>query len=144
MSRHQLIALCNVALLAVVAAIIVVVMLPAGLLGSPDGPVRSLSERQSWFIHGSLFAMFGLVVGIRLAAPIPAWLTPGWLMVALAAIVCLATGTEFAQTQIDGRNASLGDWMADLTGALCGLAIAAGFGPAAIARLTGEASEDDR
>jgi VanZ family protein len=144
MSRHQLIAICNVALLGVVAGILVVVLLPADLLGSPDGPVRSLSERQSWFIHGSLFAMLGLVAGTRLAAPVPAWFTAGWLLVLAVAIVCLATGTELAQTQIEGRQPSLGDWMADLTGALCGVAIAIGFGPGVIARVTGEAGDGER
>ena len=128
----------NAALLAVVFGILVVVLLPAGSLGSPDGPIRSLSEHQSWGVHATLFAALGVVVGIRLAAPIPSLLTPVWLLVAVVAIGLLATVTELAQLQVEGRNAALGDWLADLSGTMFGLALAVGIAPTAITWLTGE------
>lgn len=135
MSRAQVELLTSLALLCVVAGILIAVLLPAGNLGASEGRLRSLSEEQSWLVHGALFASLGLTVGLRLAASAPSRLTPEWMVTAALLIVVFATLSEFAQLRVDGRNAALGDWVADLVGTASGLLIAAALGPPTIAWL---------
>lgn len=132
MSRSQVELLASLALFGVVAGILVAVLLPAGSLGASEGRLRSLSEEQSWLVHGALFATLGLTVGLRLAASDPSRLTPSWVVASVLLIVVFATLSEIAQLQVAGRNAALGDWVADLTGTALGLIIAASLGPPTI------------
>jgi VanZ family protein len=135
MSRSQVELLASLALFGVVAGILVAVLLPAGSLGASEGRLRSLSEEQSWLVHGALFATLGFTVGLRLAAPEPSRLTLGWLATTAVLIVIFATLSEFAQLRVDGRNAALGDWVADLVGTASGLLIASALGPPTVAWL---------
>lgn len=126
----------SVLLFCVVAGILVVVLLPAEALGARSGRIRSLTEMQSWFVHGALFAMLGGAVGLRLAAPRPSRLTMIWALSAGLLIVAFATASEFAQFAVSGRTASVGDWTADLIGTIVGLAVAATIGPPILDWLT--------
>lgn len=136
MSRQQLTLAANLALIAVVIGTLAVVLLPADSLGDPAGPIRSISERESWVVHALLFALLGSVVGLRLAAAVPPLLGQLWLLVAAALITAFATTGEIAQLQIEGRNAALGDLVADLIGASLGLAVAVRLGPLAVELIT--------
>lgn len=135
MARSRLELLTNAALLCVIAGILVALLLPARELGDSDGRLRTMSEVRSWFAHGLLFTVLGLVVGLQLAAPDPSRLTRGWVLAAVVAIVTFAAGSEFAQLAVEGRNATFGDWVADLVGMTLGLAAAATIGPPLIDRL---------
>lgn len=135
MSRSQVELLTSLALAGAVVVILVAVLLPAGNLGASDGRLRSVSEAQSWLIHGALFGGLGLTVGARLAAAEPSRLTRGWVVASAVLMVAFATVSEVAQLQVDGRNAAVGDWVADLVGSAVGLSVAATIGPPAIGRL---------
>lgn len=137
MSRSQLELITSVGLFCVVAGILIAVLLPAGSLGASDGRLRSLSEEQSWIVHGILFTTLGLAVGLRLAAAGAHRITANGLLAAALLIVGFATLSEIAQLQVDGRNAAIGDWMADLIGTAVGLTLAASLGPPIIDRLLG-------
>jgi FtsH-binding integral membrane protein len=135
MSRSQVEFLASLALLCVVAGILIAVLLPAGNLGASEGRLRSLSEAQSWLVHGALFATLGLTVGFRLAASEPTRFTLRWVVTAAVLVVVFATLSELAQLRVDGRNAAFGDWVADLVGTASGLLIASALGPPTIAWL---------
>ncbi|MDA0352210.1 MAG: VanZ family protein [Chloroflexi bacterium] len=138
MSRHQLLSLLNVALSLAILGILIAVLVPAEWLGSANAPLRRVSERESWLIHGTLFASLSGVVGLRLLAAAPSQFTRGWILLAVVLIAALATGTELAQLRVHGRDATPGDWLADLTGMWLGLGTAALIGPTLIAWLTSE------
>ena len=63
--------------------------------------------------------------------------TANWVLPSVLLIVAFATMSEIAQLQVEGRNAGLGDWVADLAGTFLGLALASRLGPPAIDWLVG-------
>jgi len=139
MSRPQLETASSFLVFAVIAGILVAVLLPADSLGGNEGRLRSISERESWVIHAAMFTALSGAVGLRLAAADPSRLSANWLLPAIAMIVAFATVSEFAQVQVDGRNAGVGDWVADLIGTAIGLTIAGTIGPPVLDWLTVDA-----
>ena len=136
MSHERLTLAVNIALLLLIVGILVIVLLPGDALGSANGRIRSVSERESWLIHATLFATLAGTAGLRLVSPLPSLLTVRGLLVTVLLIAILATTTEFAQLQVSGRNATMADLLADLTGMTIGLAVAITIGPLIVARIT--------
>lgn len=136
MSRPQLEFATSLLLFSVIAGILIAVLLPADALGGNDGRLRHISERESWVIHAALFTALGGAVGLRLAAPDPSKLTANWLLTATTLIVAFATVSEIAQMQVNGRNAGIGDWIADMIGMALGLTVAGAIGPPVLDWLT--------
>lgn len=119
MTREVLSAWASLGVLLVGALILVVTLLPAGsgLPGCPLGIPCAL-----W--HVLLFALLGVPVALRYATSRAAARSPvRVLLMVILALWIFAALDELAQNWIDGREPSLQDWLADMAGALIGLAV---------------------
>jgi VanZ family protein len=132
MSRTHVEHLSNLMVVAMFALILVAVLLPASSLGGQESRLRSLSEQESWVVHAALFTGLGGTIGFRLVTAGRTGVAASWVLAAVVLIATFATLTEMAQLGVDGRNAALGDWIADLLGMTAGLSFALAVGPLAI------------
>ena len=74
--------------------------------------------------HVLAFAILGVPVALRYATSRAAQRSPARvLLMVLVAIWLFAALDELAQGWVDGREPDLGDWLADMAGAVLGLAI---------------------
>jgi len=131
MSRAHVEQISNLMVVAMFALILVAVLLPASSLGGQESLLRSLSEQQSWFVHAALFVGFGGTIGFRLVTAGRSGVAASWVTAAAVVIAAFATLTEVAQLGVNGRNAAIGDWIADLLGMIGGLTFALAVGPLA-------------
>ena len=136
MTRSQVATLSTFAVVALLAAIVLIVLSPSGSLFAGGERFRHLRQEESWLIHAAMFGAFGAAIGTRLAAPLPSLLRPGWVLAVLVTIAVFAAVSELAQLEVPSRGASLGDWVADMTGAAAGLWIAARVAPPVIEVIT--------
>ncbi len=75
--------------------------------------------------HAVLYALLGLALAVRFAASDVARRSPARVLgMIVLAIWIFAAGAELAQARVPGRAPELGDWLADMAGALIGLAVA--------------------
>ncbi|MYI83016.1 MAG: hypothetical protein F4056_06905 [Chloroflexi bacterium] len=119
MTREVLSAWASLGVLVVGALILVVTLLPpgSGVPGCPLGMPCAV-----W--HGLLFALLGVPVALRYATSRAAARSPvRVLLMVILALWIFAALDELAQGWIDGREPSLEDWLADMAGALIGLAV---------------------
>ncbi len=113
--------LADLAIIAAVAAITVIVLSPSGSIWAGGNVGRHLSQQQTWIVHGVLFLGLGFLVAVRLAAADRTAATFAKLTLALVLLALLGGLAESAQTEIASRSASYGDWGADTIGAAFGL-----------------------
>ena len=114
-----------------VAVILVTSLSPAGSFAS-DPVRRSALEGSTLDFdagrtlgHAALYALLGLALAVRFAASDVARRSPARALgMIVLAIWILAAGTELAQARVPGRAPELVDWLADMAGALIGLAVA--------------------
>lgn len=132
MSRTHVEHLSNLMVVAMFALILVAVLLPASSLGGQEGRLRSLTEEESWVVHGALFAGLGGTIGFRLVTAGRDGVAASWVLAAAVVIAAFATLTEVAQLGVNGRTAAIGDWIADLLGMTAGLSFALAVGPLAV------------
>lgn len=95
----------------------VAMLLIAGLFlgGAQPQAVNLVSAPWDKLAHLGVYALLALSCG--LAAPVPLRLAPG---VGLLAALALGLLDEWHQAGLPGRQANLGDWLADAAGALLG------------------------
>ena len=118
MTREVLSAWASLGVLLAGALILVATLAPAGsgLSGCPLGMPCA-----AW--HVLFFALLGAPLALRYATSRAAARSPlRVLLMVLLAVWIFAALTELAQGWVDGREPSLGDWIADMAGALIGLA----------------------
>ncbi len=119
LTREVLSAWATLGVLIAGALILAATLLPTGgaLSGCPLGMPCAV-----W--HALLFALLGVPVALRYATSRAATRSPVRVLgMVLLAIWIFAAVTELAQGPIAGREPSLGDWIADMVGALIGLAV---------------------
>lgn len=113
--------LTDLAIVAAVVAIAVIVLSPSGSIWAGGSFGRHLSPQETWIVHGLLFVGLGALVALRLAAGDRSTATIVRLTLALVLLALLGALAESAQVQIASRSASYGDWAADTIGAAFGL-----------------------
>ncbi len=119
MTREVLSAWASLGVLLAGALILVATLLPpgSGVPGCPFGLPCAL-----W--HMLLFALLGVPVALRYATSRAAARSPLRVLVMVVLVLWIfAALTELAQNWIEGREPSLEDWLADMAGALIGLAV---------------------
>lgn len=127
MTRESLRFWSNVALTALVAAILIATLSPYGSAGAGGELFRRL-DRWEWsfglapvLVHFTLFGAFGVALAARFASSDYARESPRRaLLMVLLMLWVFAASTEFAQGWSETREARLGDWLADMTGGLLG------------------------
>ena len=118
--------------IAVLVAVILVTSLSPGGSFASDPIRRSALEGSALDFdagrmlgHAVLYALLGLALAVRFAASDVARQSPSRALgMIVLAIWILAAGTELAQAHVPGRAPELTDWLADMAGALIGLAVA--------------------
>ena len=113
--------LADLAIVAAVIAITIIVVSPSGSIWAGGDFGRHLSQQQTWIVHGVLFLGLGFLVAVRFAAADRTTATFGKLTLALVLLPLLGGLAESAQLEIPSRSASYGDWAADTIGAAFGL-----------------------
>ena len=119
MTREVLSAWASLGVLLTVALILIATLAPlgSGLSGCPLG-------LPCWAWHVLLFALLGVPVALRYATSRAAVRSPvRVLLMVLLGLWLFAALDELAQNWIDGREPALEDWIADMAGALIGLAV---------------------
>ena len=119
MTRDVLSAWASLGVLLTVALILIATLAPlgGGLSGCPLG-------MPCWAWHVLLFALLGVPVALRYATSRAAVRSPvRVLLMVLLGLWLFAALDELAQNWIDGREPALEDWIADMAGALIGLAV---------------------
>jgi VanZ family protein len=86
----------------------------------PSPPSGGAESGLDKIIHFSMYAILGYLVARALAWPRPRF----QLVAALASMTVFAMLDELHQLWIPGRDASIGDWSADVLGAMVGLLVA--------------------
>jgi VanZ family protein len=82
-------------------------------------------QQASWVLHAGLFALLGASLALWFASSPTSRRAPRrTLLMLVLAIWIFAAADEIAQGWIEGRSASLGDWIADMVGVLIGLMLA--------------------
>jgi len=109
----------------VFAALAILLMVVQTVLSSFPMPAMPAGP---WFgtdkiLHGMAWAAMGAC--LALAAPRPRWTTA---LVAVALAVGFGALDELHQSYVPGRDASVKDLLADLTGALVGASVATWYG----------------
>ena len=113
--------LADLAIVAAVVAIAVIVLSPSGSIWAGGDVGRHLSQQETWIVHGVLFVALGFPIAVRLTAASRTVATLAKLTLALLLLALLGGLAESAQTEIASRSASYGDWAADTIGAAFGL-----------------------
>jgi len=117
LSRSRLRQLSTAAIVAVVAVILLTTLTPAGV--SASGCALGLPCVVG---HLGLFGLLGAALAGRYATSAAAAESPRRvLMMTVLAVWIFAAADELAQNIVEGREASLVDWLADMVGALGGM-----------------------
>ena len=108
--------LSTAAIVALVAAIALTTFASPGTGdGCPLGP-------QCLIVHATLFTLLGVAIAGRYAASDAARRSPRRVLaMTVLALWVLAATNELAQDLVRGRGAELGDWLADMAGAVAGM-----------------------
>lgn len=114
-----------------VLAILLFTLSPSGSLTSGSrlidaiADIRGTAEQASWLLHAALFALLGAALSLWFASTDTARGAPRRTLLAmLLAVWLFAAADELAQGFVEGREASLGDWIADMAGFLAGFLLA--------------------
>ncbi len=114
-----------------VATILLFTLSPGGSLTSGSRVIDEIAEvygtrqQASWLLHAGLFGLFGVSLSLWFASSSTSRGAPRRALGMLVlAVWIFAAATELAQGGVDGREASLGDWVADMVGVLAGLLLA--------------------
>ena len=114
-----------------VLAILLFTLSPGGSKISGSSVIHAMAdiygtrEQASWVLHAALFGLLGVSLALWFASSSPGHRSPMRTLAMLVLVVWIfAAATEFAQSGIDGRSASVGDWIADMVGVLAGLLLA--------------------
>jgi len=139
-SERQYRWLLVLAIVVTFVAMLVIVLSPSGSTGAGGEWGRGLSREQSWVIHAVMFGGWGLLISLWMATDDEGGL--GLARLALAAIVLAIVGALFeaAQTHVESRSASTGDWVSDMLGGALGLAGGAIAGQPVMSMVTRRAS----
>ena len=113
--------LADLAILASIITIIVIVLSPSGSFWAGGDLGRHLSQQQTWFVHGALFTGLGFFIAVRFAAAGPTTAMLARLTLALLLLTLLGGIVEAAQLRVASRSASYGDWAGDTIGAALGI-----------------------
>ena len=117
MSRERLRVLSTVGIVLAVVLIAFATLTPSE--GGGGCPLRLPCEA----IHFGLFALLGVPVALRFAVSDVARRSPRRALGMLfTAIWIFAAATELGQEYVDGREPDFADWVADMLGAVAGLA----------------------
>ena len=114
-----------------VVAILLFTLSPGGSKTSGSSVIHAIAniygtrEQASWLLHAALFGLLGVSLALWFASSSPGHRSPIRTLAMLVLVVWIfAAAAEFAQSRIDGRNASMVDWIADMVGVLAGLLLA--------------------
>lgn len=114
-----------------VLAILLFTLSPGGSKTSGASVINAIAdiygtrEQASWLLHGALFGLLGVSLSLWFASSSAGHRSPMRTLAMLVLVVWIfAAATEFAQGRIDGRDASVVDWIADMVGVLAGLLLA--------------------
>lgn len=117
--------------LATGAAIVLFTLSPGGSATSGSGVIDAMAdvygtrEQASWVLHAGLFGLLGVALALWFATSSAVRAAPvRSLAMLVLALWIFAAATELGQLAVEGRNATLGDWIADMLGALAGLFVA--------------------
>lgn len=128
--------LADLAIVAAVVVIAVIVLSPSGSIWAGGSVGRHLSSQETWIVHGVLFVGLGFLVAVRLTAADRTTATYAKLTLALVLLALLGGLAESAQLEIASRSASYGDWAADTIGAAFGLWLGAMIARPLMLRIT--------
>jgi len=117
--------------LATGAAIVLFTLSPGGSATSGDAVIEAMAEiygtpdQASWVLHAGLFGLLGVALALWFATSSAVRTAPvRSLAMLVLALWIFAAATELGQLAVEGRDATLGDWIADMLGALTGLFVA--------------------
>jgi VanZ family protein len=112
-------------------AIVLFTLSPSGSLTSGSGLIDAMAdvygtrEQASWVLHAGMFALLGASLSLWFASSSIVRASPmRVLLMLLLALWVFAAATELGQRAVEGRQASLGDWVSDMLGALVGFFLA--------------------
>lgn len=110
------------------AAILLFTLSPGGSATSGSGLIDAMAEiygtpeQASWVLHAVLFGLLGVALALWFATSSAVRAAPvRSLAMLVLALWIFAAATELGQLAVEGRSATLGDWIADMLGALVGL-----------------------
>jgi VanZ family protein len=129
--RRQLRVASVVLALVIGAAIVLFTLSPAGSATSGSGVIDAMADvygtpdQASWVLHAGLFGLLGIALALWFATSSTVRAAPvRSLAMLVLALWIFAAATELGQLAVEGRDATLGDWIADMVGALLGLFVA--------------------
>jgi VanZ family protein len=112
-------------------AIVLFTLSPSGTPTSGSRVIDAMAavygtpQQASWVLHAGMFALLGAALALWFASSSIVRASPARaLLMLVLALWVFAAATELGQRAVQGRQASLGDWMADMLGALLGLFLA--------------------